>query len=85
MPADNSPSRRQTPTERLYDVAMAAITRRPTEPEHTVEISRNARGIVQLGLTVKGSDLDALIEAATAHFGALDTKYPYPAQNGGGE
>ena len=33
--------RRLTPTERLHEVTMAAMSRAPSPPEHSVEITRN--------------------------------------------
>lgn len=35
--------RRQTPTERLHEVTMASLNRRPSEPESTVEIATTAK------------------------------------------
>lgn len=77
--------KRLTPTERLHEVTMAAMHRAPTAPEHAVEITRNARGVVQFQITVRGFDLDAAIEQARASFTELDAAWPYPATNGGAE
>lgn len=77
--------RRQTPTERLHEVTMAAMQRRPSEAEHGVELSRNARGVVQFTLTVRGPNIEAVIQTATEKFDLLDARYPYPVTNGGGE
>lgn len=75
------PERRQTPTERLHEVTLAALARRPAETEHTVDISRNARGIAQFSVAVRGTDLDATIDAAVAKFDYLSERYPYKASS----
>lgn len=68
-----------TPTERLHEVTMASLARRPAETEHTVEISRNAKGIAQFSISVRGSDLDAVVESAVEKFDSLAALYPYDA------
>lgn len=77
--------RRMTPTERLHEVTMASLARRPAETEHTVEISRNAKGIAQFSISVRGSDLDSVLYSAVDKFDFLSDRYPYPAANGGAE
>jgi hypothetical protein len=73
---------RLTPTERLHEVTMAALAHRPAEPEHTVEISRNAKGVAQFSIAVRGTDLDAVTDSAVAKFDFLNERYPYPSANG---
>lgn len=68
-----------TPTERLHEVTMASLARRPAETEHTVDISRNAKGIAQFSVAVRGTDLDATCDAAVAKFDFLNERYPYDA------
>lgn len=68
--------RRQTPTERYHELAMLVAARQPTVPEHSLELTRNAKGDVQIALTVRGGDLDALEADGTAAFDRLCTKYP---------
>lgn len=70
-----------TPTERLHEVTMASLARRPAETEHTVEISRNAKGIAQFSISVRGSDLDAVVESAVEKFDFLAARYPYDASS----
>jgi hypothetical protein len=69
--------RRLTPTERLHEVTMAAMTRAPSPPEHSVEITRNAKGVAQFEVTVRGYDLDAVLEQARQAFTDLETALPY--------
>jgi len=83
MSATEETPRRLTPTERLHEVTMAAMSRAASPPEHSVEISRNAKGVAQFAVTVRGFDVaDVLLEARNA-FDILSTRYPYP--NGDGE
>ena len=74
--------RRLTPTERLHEVTMAAMTRTPSPPEHSVEITRNAKGVAQFEVTVRGYDLSDVLAKAQEAFSALETALPYP-DNGG--
>lgn len=85
MSATEETPRRLTPTERLHEVTIAALARRPAETEHTTDISRNARGVVQFSVAVRGPDLDAVIDAAVEKFDFLNERYPYPSANGGAE
>jgi ribosomal protein L12E/L44/L45/RPP1/RPP2 len=73
--------RRLTPTERLHEVTMAAMTRAATPPEHSVEITRNAKGVAQFEVTVRGYDLDEVLTDARNAFAALASALPYP-ENG---
>lgn len=83
---NNSPAepeaRRLTPTERLHEVTMAALTRRAAEPEHSITLARNARGIVQPEIVVRGTDLGAVLAMATETFDFLCKRYAYPAAAG---
>ena len=74
MSADET--RRLTPTERLHEVSMAAIQRTPAAPEHTVGLTLNAKGDVQIEVTGRGTDLEALAASVEAAFDALCEKYP---------
>lgn len=62
---------------------MAALTRAPSPPEHTVGLTLNAKGDVQIEVTGRGHDLDGLAESVATTFEALRAKYR-PA-NGGQE
>ena len=64
---------------------MAALTRPPSLPEHSVTISRNARGVVQMEVTVRGFDALAVHDEAERIFDTLTASYPYPVTNGGSE
>ena len=82
--AEKTP-RRQTPTERLHEVTMATLGRRPSEPESSVTITRNAKGVAQFEVTVRSADYGEAQAAARRLFDALCSDYPYPATNGGAE
>lgn len=71
-------TRRLTPTERLHEVTMAFAQRTPTPPEHAVEITRNAKGVAQFQVTVRGFELEAVVAEALAQFEALGRALPYP-------
>jgi hypothetical protein len=71
--------RRLTPTERLHEVTMAAMTRAPSPPEHSVAISRNAKGVAQFEVTVRGHDIDQVVFLALAKFTEIDDLWPYPS------
>lgn len=75
--------RRLTPTERLHEVTMAAMQRAPSPPEHSVEIARNAKGVAQFEVTVRGHDLGEVLSLAWQAYADLDVKLPYPETNGG--
>lgn len=77
--------RRLTPTERLHEVTMAALARRPAETEHSIELSRNAKGVAQFSITVRGSDLDSVVMSAVSRFDFLNHRYPYPVYTKGDE
>jgi hypothetical protein len=68
--------RRLTPTERLHEVTMAAIQRASTPPEHTVGLTLNAKGDVQIEVTGRGVDLAALAASVSGTFDDLREKYP---------
>lgn len=83
---DATEPRRLTPTERLHEVTLAAIQRPASPPEHSVEISRNAKGVAQFAVTVRGHDLAVVLDKATDAFDALSAAYPYATdENGGGK
>ena len=71
--------RRLTPTERLHEVTMAAIQRPSSPPEHSVEITRNAKGVHQYEITVRGFDLESVLLHALDVTQRLDALLPYPA------
>ena len=62
--------------ERHHELAMAAITRTPQAPEHTVGLTLNAKGDVQIEVTGRGTDLAGLVESVQTHFDALRAAYP---------
>lgn len=72
----NEEPRRLTPTERLHEVTMTALARTPAQPEHTVGLTLNAKGDVQIEVTGRGTDLTGLYSDVSATFDALCEKYP---------
>ncbi len=73
---------RLTPTQRLHEVTMAALTRAPQPPEHSVEVTRNAKGVAQFTVTVRGHDLDAVLASARDSYDKLAGFYPYTVNGG---
>ena len=65
-----------TPTQRLHEVTMSALARTPAQPEHTVGLTLNAKGDVQIEVTGRGTDLEGLAGSVQATFDALRAKYP---------
>lgn len=81
--AEHEAPRRPSSAELVREVAVAALNRAPAPPEHTVGLTLNAKGDVQIEVTGRGHDLDALAASVAATFEALRAKYR-PA-NGGTE
>ena len=81
MSATEETPRRLTPTERLHEVTMAAMSRAASPPEHTLELERDRNGNVLIRLAVRGADLDALLTTGAGAFDGLCSKYP--RENGG--
>lgn len=74
--ADNEP-RRLTPTERLHEVTLAFARRAAAEPEHTAEVTRNAKGEYQFSIAVRGYDAAAVVRLAVAQARTLESEFPY--------
>lgn len=72
--------RRLTPTERLHEVTMA-MARRPAEPESSVTLTRNAKGIAQFEVTVRGPDAGLCLAEAQTIYAALVHAHPYPVSD----
>ena len=75
--AETEQTRRLTPTERLHEVTMAVVARRPAEPEHTAEVTRNAKGEYQFSVAVRGVDAEAVVALAIAQARTLEAEFPY--------
>ena len=73
--------RRLTPTERLHEVTMAAMQRPTSPPEHSVEITRNAKGVHQYEVTVRGFDVAEVVQKALDVRAQLDELLPYPDES----
>lgn len=68
---------RLTPSQRLHEVTMAALHRTAAPPEHSVNIARNAKGVVQLDITVRGYDLELVVADALSVYALLAADHPY--------
>jgi hypothetical protein len=73
--AGEQTERRQTPTERYHELALHAAQRQPLVPEHSLDLTRNAKGDVQIALTVRGGDLAQVESSATETFDRLCARY----------
>lgn len=83
MSAHAQQPRRLTPTERLHEVTMAYAQRAASPPEHSVEITRNAKGVAQFAVTIRGYDLEQVLTEALASFATLTEEHPYPSNGDG--
>lgn len=70
--------RHLTPTERLHEVTMAALERQPAPADSSVSITRNAKGVRQWDIVVRGHDIAACEAQAVAIDARLNALYPYP-------
>ena len=75
MTSDDQTERRQTPTERYHELALQAAQRQPAVPEHSLDLTRNSKGDVQIALTVRGGDLAKVEQSATESFDRLCARY----------
>ena len=80
MTDEQQTERRQTPTERYHELALQAAQRQPVVPEHSLDLTRNAKGNVQIALTVRGGDLAQVETAATEAFDRLCALYPHSGE-----
>jgi hypothetical protein len=76
---------RLTPTQRLHEVTMAALTRTPAAPEHSCDLTRNAKGVTQIALTVRGHDAAEVVALAVELYDGLRMRYPLPSGYVGAE
>jgi hypothetical protein len=75
---------RLTPTQRLHEVTMAALTRSIREPECSVDLTLNAKGDVQISVGAKAPFVEEAMTVSLLHVGAaveaefdrLCAKYP---------
>lgn len=65
-----------TPTERLYEVALALASKRPSEPTSKVVLTLNAKGDVQIEVDVTDADPKVATGQASELFDVLRAKYP---------
>lgn len=72
---------RLTPTQRLHEVTLAALTRSSRPPVESVELSRNAKGDAQFTVSVvthEGETLKDAADRAMIEFDRLCANYPTP-------
>lgn len=74
---------RLTPTQRLHEVTMAALHRKPAEPINEVSITRNAKGAVQIEVTVRGVNAGDCADTARTLYDQLAGLYPYLTEPNG--
>jgi hypothetical protein len=74
--------RRLTPTERLHEVTMAALNRRPTMPESSVTIGVTAKRLHTWEITVRGDDAEECERVARTLDDGLAQKYAHELVNG---
>jgi hypothetical protein len=77
--------RRLTPTERLHEVTMAAMTRPSAPPESSVSFTRNAKGVTQVEITVRDPSAADAFDIARALYDKARTAYPLPSGYVGAE
>lgn len=75
------PERRLTPTERLFELSMAHAQRAAAAPEHTIDVSRNAKGQWQFAVAIRGTDAQAVLDEAVTIARQLEQQFPFG--NGG--
>lgn len=66
---------RLTPTERLHEVTMAAMNRRPSEPESVVTIGVTAKRLHTWEVTVRGADPNDCARIAARLDDELSARY----------
>jgi hypothetical protein len=71
--------------DQAQEALLASVSRSPASPESSVTISRNARGVTQFEVTVRGEDVELCVQRADEVYVLLDSTYPYPVTNGGTE
>ena len=71
--------KRLTPTERLHEITLAALDRRPVKASEEVEVSRNAKGDWQLrvaGVKAEDETMAAAAKRAVSIARELDKEFP---------
>lgn len=68
---------------RALDLAEAMASRKPSEPESSVSITRNAKGAAQFEVVVRGTIAHDCEAMARTIYDQLVLTYPYPETNGG--
>jgi len=71
--------------EGAQEALLAALSRTPSAAESSVSMSRNAKGVAQFEVTVRGPDPADCHSEAERIYDALCAAYPYPTTNGSAE
>jgi hypothetical protein len=74
-----------TPTQRLHEVTMAAMSRPAAPPESSVSFTRNAKGVTQVEITVRDPSAADAFDIARALYDKARTAYPLPSGYVGAE
>ena len=72
---------RLTLSQRLHEISLAAIQRPASPPEHSVEITRNAKGVHHYEVTIRGFDVAEVVQKALDVRAKLDELLPYPDES----
>ncbi len=75
-PPKTQPVPHRTPTERLYDLALAQAQRPKSDPVSTVSLTLNAKGETQITVDVDDVDPATAAVVASKIFDGLVAKYP---------
>jgi hypothetical protein len=74
-----------TPTQRLHEVTMAAMTRPVAPPESSVSFTRNAKGVTQIEITVRAPAAIDAYDVARGIYEDARARYPLPSGYVGAE
>ena len=73
----------RSPYRDALEMMLARPERQAAPPESAVEISRNAKGVAQFTVTVRGLDVWECFESAQTCFDHLVSLHPYPVEGAG--
>ena len=69
--------------DQKHDELMAALDRKPTPPESSVTLSRNAKGVAQFEVVVRGPNISEVHAMAKNIYNMLAASCPYYPYSGG--
>jgi hypothetical protein len=79
----SEPERRLTPTERLHEVTMSVLNRRPVTPESSVTIGVTAKRLHTWEITVRGDDPEECDRVARVIDDGLAERYAHELEPSG--